>query len=436
MTSALGIASVSVVLVDLLNDGLINHDVGSMIGGDVAVSALPPDRVLPESGGSETSRLNLFLYSVTPNPGWRNAGLPARDGSGTRIGSPPLALDLHYLLSAYGERDFHSEILLGYAMQHLHERPVLAREDVRRALAPPSPTAGSALPVALRDLSTSGLADQVELIKITPEPMPTEEMSRLWAAFQSHYRSTAAYRVSVVLIESELPVPRALPVRNRFVRAQPAQRPFVDSVMSADGVGEPILAGTTVTVRGRDLRGDLTSVRIGDADVTPPVGDVSPTEVRASLAGVPLRAGAQGLRIVHRLLLGVPPIPHAGAESNLAAFVVRPAVASAIDKQLTETGGRHSGTLGLDVAPAVGPGQRVVVRLDEQLPPDAPLDAAPRTLTLRAPVEQEERTRIAVPLAGLAPGSFLVRVQVDGAESPLAIDPATDRYDAPKVVIP
>ena len=50
-----------------------------------------------------------------------------------------------------------------------------------------------------------GLADQLEQIKITPEYLSTEEMSKLWTAVQSHYRPTAAYMATVVLIESTLP---------------------------------------------------------------------------------------------------------------------------------------------------------------------------------------------------------------------------------------
>src|SRR5262245_63981466 len=99
MSTALAIAGVTAVLRDLLNDGLVNHDATAVLGSTVNVSALPPDRVL-SANGSETTQLNLFLYHVTPNRGWVNQGLPSRDSSGgQRLSNPPLALDLHYLLS-------------------------------------------------------------------------------------------------------------------------------------------------------------------------------------------------------------------------------------------------------------------------------------------------------------------------------------------------
>ena len=70
-----------------------------------------------------------------PTPAGATSGLPSRDASGRlRLTNAPLALDLHYLLSAYSGGDLHAEILLGYAMQLLHEMPVLtARRDPRGA---------------------------------------------------------------------------------------------------------------------------------------------------------------------------------------------------------------------------------------------------------------------------------------------------------------
>jgi hypothetical protein len=127
MSGPLAIAAVTAVLKGLLNDGLLNHDLSAV--GSFSVTASPPDRVV--TGANEPNRLNLFLYQVTPNPGWRNEGLPSRDGNGGRLTNPPLALDLHYLLTAYGSQDLNAEILLGYAMQLLHETPMLTRAQLR-----------------------------------------------------------------------------------------------------------------------------------------------------------------------------------------------------------------------------------------------------------------------------------------------------------------
>ena len=167
------------------------------------------------ANGTEASQINLFLHRVTPNTGWRNEGLPSRDGSGRqRLANAPLALNLHYLLSAYSNGDLHAEILLGYAMQLLHETPVLTRQAIQMALSP-SPDVGTALPPALRALADSGLENQIEQIKITPEYLDTEEISKLWTATLSHFRPTAAYMASVVLIQAREPVGSPLPVLSR-----------------------------------------------------------------------------------------------------------------------------------------------------------------------------------------------------------------------------
>lgn len=214
MSSALAIAGVTAVMRDLLNDGLINHNAAGTLGSSVSVSVGPPDRVIA-ANGDESSQLNLFMYQVTPNAGWSNDSLPSRDASGRqRLTNAPLALNLHYLLSAYGSQDLHREILLGYAMQLFHEMPILSRKAIQVALNP-SPSTGTDLPPALRALADSGLENQVEQIKITPEYLSTEEISKLWTATQSHLRPTAAYMASVVLIEATQPTRIPLPVLSR-----------------------------------------------------------------------------------------------------------------------------------------------------------------------------------------------------------------------------
>ena len=109
MSNALAIASVTAVLKDLLDNALIDHS--AAVDGPVTVDALAPDRI--KTGEEEIAQLNLFLYHLTPNPGWRNVGLPSRDGNGGPLSNPPLALDLHYLLTAYGKQDFRARDTTG-----------------------------------------------------------------------------------------------------------------------------------------------------------------------------------------------------------------------------------------------------------------------------------------------------------------------------------
>ena len=275
MSNALAIAGVSAVLKDLLDTGVIDHRITDVLGAGVTVSSLAPDRV-PIEGPDAVPRLNLFLYQVTPNAGWRNVDLPSRDANGRRISNPPLALDLHYLLTAYGIADLQAEVLLGYGLQLVHETPVLSREAIRTALNP-SPVSGALLPSIYQALRSADLAEQVELLKITPSAMSPEEMSRLWAALQAHYRPTAVFQVSVVLIDPQRSASSPLPVltRGRFVPALhrdegvfvtpgmvPPYPTLASALVAAHETPSTLQADDTVTVRGHHLAGTGRSVTL------------------------------------------------------------------------------------------------------------------------------------------------------------------------------
>ncbi len=195
MSSALAIASVTAILKNLLGNALIQQSAATSIG-DVIITALPPDRI--STGAEERTQLNLHLYRLTPNSSWRRIGdSTAQKGQHDTL---PLALDLHYLLTAYGERDFQAEVLMGHAIQCLYETPILTREAIRSALASASPGNGSN--TALAALPASALSEQLEQIKISPEFLSMEEMSKLWSSLQTRARLSVTYQVSVILIEN------------------------------------------------------------------------------------------------------------------------------------------------------------------------------------------------------------------------------------------
>ncbi|MHC5719468.1 MAG: Pvc16 family protein, partial [Nostoc sp.] len=113
MSNALSIAAVTAVLKDLIENGLVQDAIATSVG-DVVVTALPPDRIT--QGTDERAQINLFLYQVTQN---RNADWISEEYRSKRrqLGDvrqhPPLALDLHYLITAYGAKDFQAELLFG-----------------------------------------------------------------------------------------------------------------------------------------------------------------------------------------------------------------------------------------------------------------------------------------------------------------------------------
>lgn len=448
MSSALAIASVTATLRDLLNNGLIDHDVSATLG-NVMVSTTSPDRV-DIAGSNEQSQLNLFLYQVTPNPSWRNVALPSRNSDGERTSNPPLALNLHYLLTAYGALDLHAEILLGYGMQLFHENPVLTRNAIRTALAPPSQVAGGGnLPAQMRALFTSQLAEQVEQIKIVPETPNTEEISRLWSALGAHYRPTANYQVSVVLIESKQSTKSALPVLARNIYVVPLNQPVVEEIKSQTTSGAPILsnqpivAGENLVIAGRGLRADDVRVNIGGVEKKPADPDISDNQIILPIPAE-LRAGVQGVQVIHRRLMGTPPFDHRGVESNLEAFVLRPTIDPTNVVFTAGPGRAISGTVEVSVDPPVGDEQRVMLLLNELVPAaNPPLETkgaaysflAPSRLPVNPPVGPTGSSQtIVVPVQGVIAGTYVARLQVDGAESLLNVD-ANGRFNSPQVTI-
>jgi hypothetical protein len=418
MSNALAIAGVTAVLRDRLNEGVVNHDVSAVTGSTVTVSTLAPDRVIPAEG-SETTQLNLFLYQVTPNTGWRNEALPSRDASGRhRLSNAPLALDLHFLISAYGSEPLHREILLGYAMQLMHEFPVLTREMIRTAL-DPSPDVGTELPPALRALAQCGLADQVELLKVTPHFLNTEELSKLWTATQSHFRPSAAYQVSVVLIEAQRSTRPGLPVlsrgevnpatgRDRGVIVSPSLVPPLPTLESVRPAGDqPVIRlGQAVTLTGHHLDGSGRGVRLRNErfniDQTVAASGTSASD-RMLFTLAPASAADFPVGVYEIAVQLVMPAQTQPRESNRLAGVIAPDITSLPASVARDVNGDAAITVGF--TPELRPGQNVSLLLGstEVFPqtfvaPTATLDFIVRDAT---------------------PGTHLARLRVDGVESPI-----------------
>ena len=259
MTNALGIAAVTAVLKDRLNDAVINANVVA----NVLISALAPE-TLSQEGADPGNRLNMFLYRVERNQGWINECLPERRNSGGKVNNSYLALDLHYLLSAYGDSDLEAEVLLGYGMQMLQESPVLDRDSIRTSLGT-NIVPGQLLPDAFETLSAADIADQVEQITITHYTHSVEDEWRLWSALNAGLRPSATYKVSVVLIETRGRTSSALPVAQARFNVGQIRRPRITRLRSRAAADDPlseqrrIQRGDTVVLDGSGLAGDETS---------------------------------------------------------------------------------------------------------------------------------------------------------------------------------
>ena len=448
MSNVLAIAAVTQLLKDLINDTLINGEVSTAMGADFTVTALPLDRVVSDSGTEQATQLNLFLYRVSPNSALRNADLPTRNRAGELTRRPRLALDLHYLLTAVADEELHAEILLGYAMQLFHEQPILGRETIREALE--LATIEDILPREFDPLRASELADQIELLKITPRTLSMDDMSKLWTAFQASYRTSVAYDVSLVLIERELPTRPTLPVLSRGGLRDPVTGrdpgvlvrpdllttvPTVTAVLPGDG--HPVMRlGGTVEIEGFALDGGAaageTTVRFtepgtGVTLAMAPEAPAAPTRLRVRLPGPAALA---------------PGNPAAGTANDPASWRVGPyfvdvvvhradgreSVSNALPLALAPAGAASAAAAPPDVAitmtcsPPIRPGQTVALLAGQDMAvlatPDTPAGEATASF------------------AGLAAGAAVpVRLRIDGIDSPV-IDLTTTPPSLVTVTIP
>jgi hypothetical protein len=400
MSNALAISGVTAVLEYLLTNVYSGAQLGS-----VSISAVAPDLIQSgSSSGSDTPlQVNLFLHQVTYNAAWRNVGQPsvAADGK-TRLGNPPLALDLHYLLTAYGTEDCEAEALLGFAIQMMHETPVIPRSQITLGLTSlPSGNPVSSL------LKTSGLADQIEMIKMTPATLGREELAWLWTALKADYRPTFPFQVSVVLIEPQFPASAGLPVLSRNIVVQAGPTPQLLQVVPPTGQAAAA-AGDLVTVTGQGLSGAnrvaLLNQRLGiqypafapltvtDSTVTFTV-PTDPLNLPAglySLSMLFLNAGGQIVQSTNVVPIAIAPtiaaVPAPTVISNVAGYLVT-----------------------INCAPEVLPNQSVSLALGAMIVPAQIFDALTPVLTFQFPPT-------------LTSGPNLARLRVDGVESPVSVN--------------
>ena len=428
MSNHLAIATVTATLRTLLSSA-------AQVVTGAEVSTVRPGTGAPTM---PSVGINIYLYQVTPNPAWRNVDLPTRDSSGRLAQRPQAALDLHYLLSFPGdETKLEPQRLLGAAAAALHASPVLSREVIRGVIE----AATAADPSHF--LATSDLADQVDLVRFTQLSLGLDELSKLWSMFfQTPYVLSVAYQASVVLIEPQVTPQQALPVRTRSLLALPINQPAIERAHSQLGVDRPILAGSGIVLLGKRLKGETTRVLFGDTVITPAPADVSAEAVRLTLpAG--LQAGVQGAQVAHLLMLGVPATLHHGVNSNIAAFVLQPKIkpsGGGYDITFSDRSvggdGTLSGKITVKLNPEVGKAQRVVLLLNEFQPSTPPAAA----YSYNAEVRTADGDSVEFKISSVAPHSYLVRVQVDGAESPLDVDenqlsPTYGMYIGPRINI-
>jgi hypothetical protein len=255
----------------------------------------------------------------------------------------------------------------------------------------------------------------------------TEEVSKLWTAVQSHYRPTAAYVATVVLIESTLPARAALPVlsrgpvvdlvsgRDRGVVVEPsllAPLPTIQSVVprSLDPVAT---VGGGVDINGHHLDGAGATVLLTN-DRFQPEQEVAVDEGASSATAsftvpdLPVGFYQVALRVIR-------PGDSDPRTSNQLALIIGPEITTPSPLDVARDGA-GTATITLDFHPQARPGQSVSLLLGTRETLAGPIGVATGTLAF---VVEDAPT-----------GDQLLRLRVDGVESPII-----DRLAKPPVFL-
>jgi len=204
MSNYLAIATVTAALQDLLQEAA-----GAIVPG-ASVTVQRPEAA--SNGAQGDPKINLYLYRVTPNAGWRNSEINFRRANGADPGNRGkdkveyraiIPLNLHYLISFYGaESELQPQRLLGGVVGVLQENAQLSLGRVRNAVQSRGYLAGSDLDFQL---------EHIEHVQLSPILLDLEEMSKIWSVFfQVPHALSVAYEAAAVLIEPG--APRVVPV--------------------------------------------------------------------------------------------------------------------------------------------------------------------------------------------------------------------------------
>ncbi|MGB8702284.1 MAG: DUF4255 domain-containing protein [Thermosynechococcaceae cyanobacterium] len=427
MSNPLAIAAVTSTLRFLLEETLKPHV------ANVIVTTYPPDRAFDKS--NPANQVNLFLYHTTTNAAWSNLDFPQQVRPG-ETGQPPLALNLHYLLTAYSkDQDYPTPLshqLLGRSMSFLSDHPFLLGKDIKNALA--------------ATLADHDLYDQIEKVKITPHNLSLEELSKLWMTFQTSYRISACYEASVVLLESRRPSSAPLPVLQRGIGDRGATvladllPPYPVLTEGTPPNRQPaVRLGDELILNGSRLETDVPLLRFAHPHITEvvPAQAVaqSPTTLTVKLLDVaddPTAAdrwvaGLYSLTVIFR------PVGETNALRDRPTNTIPVAVAprlTALNAIAGLVAGRRRVTIRATCSPKVRSGQRASLFLSDRGDGAVVLPISNRELLATSQAPQVEGAPIVqtdtleFPVGDIPAGTYFVRprLRIDGVDSFLVQD--------------
>ncbi len=423
MSNSLAIAAATVTL-----RGLLMHGLGI---SDVTVK--PPDVA---KLNVQTSRVNLFLYQTAIDAAWRNQDMPRQTKAG-ETSQPPLPLCLYYLVTAYdgSDDDSKSQQLLGKAMSILHDHPVLGAEEIKSATAV--------------DLPTSNLHEQIERVRITPQPMSLEEVSKLWTAFQTNYRLSAAYEVAVILIESTRSARAPLPVltQGKDDRGPIAQGDLIPPFPAIDLINVPsgrsnALLNDQITLIGHHFTlntGDPAQVEVSVQFSTtrlpqPLLATIlanQRTDTQISVT-IPHQAGVFYPAGLYLITANVSPVgqPLDTRVTNELPLLLAPTIAQINGANLPAPPAPPISVARINIVNGLGDAT-LQIKCSPEVTPDqsAALLIGDRTVNAEAHTTQTDTLTFSA--TQLAAGTYRLRLRIDGVDSPLTdlSNPAQPKFD-------
>ena len=411
MSNHLAIATVTAAL-----GQVVHTSAQSAVGGVM----LRFGRPVTQTAGNTERRVHVYLYQVTPHAALRNSDLPSRRSDGQMVQRPQAALELHYLLSFYGDDQLlEADRMLAAVARDMHARPQLSAQNVADAIA------GHAT-----ELGESDLAAAVERIRFTPVTLTLDDQSRLWSVMvQTPYALSMVYTASVVLLDAvELATP-VLPVLRRgkddhgvdttvgpFPRLDEAWVGFPASVGRQPRLPSLRVAplGSRVFINGSNLGGDAVTLRfrhplLPPHDIAIAAVDREGGQLRLTLPddAAAQTAWAAGLYTV----IAIVRRGTSASESPVWPLLIAPRISAIAPNPAPSAGGAV--TLSITCRPQVRPDQTATLLITKHKVPVPAQAHAVTTDTLHFVLDP----------APVGAGQ-LVWLRVDGAESlPVRIDP-------------
>jgi hypothetical protein len=444
MSNHLAIATVTATLARIVQTGI-----QSATGSAPKVTMLQPSAgsAIPETG------VNVYLYQVSPNTSYLNSDLTHRRPKGELIRRAQIGVDLSYMLTVYGdEQQMEPQIFMSAILRALVDYPFLTAAMFQETIDDPQ----------YEFLYGSTLPEQAERVRLTPLALNSSEAFQIWSQLpQAKTALAMLYQATVVLIEGNAMGDVPMPVSERRTYVGQNQ-PYIDRVIQeSKDPRAAITLESKLSIIGRNFQSADTKIRIGQTILTPQ--EITNNQLTLNLLslkklqGVNLQAGVQSLQVLHSPPNRPAPNDRKGEpdfaiESNAIAFILCPSIIEGSAQVVNHppAGGwlggvfqsnnrdPRKGDIILKVDNNVTPSQRALITMNQLLTSETKDNLI--SFIFRAQDRQTDTCQLTFPFERLQPGEYLIRVQIDGADSELKVDteaksPTLGQFTGPKVII-